>query len=68
MYAHVYEYFNTFKIIYRNKLYMCNVYDNIFLILKLQQLNKTHNLFLLLNGLINNVGTGQIIPYIQWAL
>ena len=65
MYAHVYEYFNIRKIIYRNILYMCSVYDIILLNSKTSTAEHTHNLFLLLNGLINNVGTGQIIPYIQ---
>ena len=31
MYAHVYEYFNMRKIIYRNILYVCSVYDIILL-------------------------------------
>ena len=31
MYAHVYGYFNIRKIIYRNILYMCSVYDIILL-------------------------------------
>ena len=50
MYAHVYEYFNIRKIIYRNILYMCSVYNIILLNSKTSTAEKN----------------SQFIPSLEW--